>query len=314
MEEGTCAASFIKVGGALSRVGERLMSQSSHRFVSRRRTLVGGAIAILIAGLGSKGTVARAQGAGFDHSHAAWTDLLKKNMVLINGGEASAANYQGFANERTALGQYLTQLSSVTRPEFDQFSSAQQQAFLINAYNAFTVELILTRYPDLKSIKDLGSLFSGPWTKEWINLLGQTRSLDNIEHVMLREKGRYNEPRVHFAVNCASIGCPMLREEAFTATALDAQLEEQARRFMADSSRNRYDAKSKTLYLSKIFDWYTVDFEQGYRGIDSLQTFARQHADQLTLDPAARASLLNEPVSIRFLSYDWNLNDSKAMP
>lgn len=290
------------------------MSQSLVKPVSRRQTLVGGALTLLIIGLGSKGTVARAQGSGFDHSHAAWSALLKKHIVLINGGKASAADYQGFLSDRAALGQYLGQLSAVTPPEFDRFTSAQQQAFLINAYNAFTVELILTRYPDLKSIKALGSLFSGPWTKEWINLLGQTRSLDNIEHVMLREKGRYNEPRVHFAVNCASIGCPMLREEAFTATALDAQLEEQARRFMADSSRNRYDVQSKTLYLSKIFDWYSVDFEQGYRGIDSLQTFARQHADQLTSDPVARASLLNEPVSIRFLSYDWDLNDTKSLP
>ncbi len=282
--------------------------------VSRRKILVGGALTLLIVGLGSKSTLALAQVSGFDHGHSAWTALLKKHIVLINGGQASAADYQGFLTDRTALGKYLAQLSSVTQPEFDRFTSAQQQAFLINAYNAFTVEMILTRYPDLKSIKDLGGLFSGPWSKEWISLLGLTRSLDNIEHVMLREKGRYNEPRVHFAVNCASIGCPMLREEAFTAAALDAQLEQQARRFMADSSRNRYDAESKTLYFSKIFDWYSVDFEQGHRGIDSLQIFARQHADQLTKDPVARAALLNEPVRIRYLSYNWNLNDTKTIP
>lgn len=290
------------------------MGQLFKGAVSRRQVLVGGAITCLMAALGARGTVAHAQGAGFDHSHAAWTALLKKHIVLINGGQTSAADYQGFLTDRTALGRYLAQLSSVTKPEFDQFGSAQQQAFLINAYNAFTVELILTRYPDLKSIKDLGSLFSGPWSRKWIDLVGEVRGLDNIEHVMFREKGGYDEPRVHFAVNCASIGCPMLREEAFTAVALDAQLEEQAQRFMADSSRNRYDAKSKTLYLSKIFDWYSVDFEQGHRGIDSLQTFARQHADQLTKDPAARAALLNEPVRIRFLSYDWNLNDTRAAP
>jgi len=290
------------------------MSQSLMAAVDRRKILVSGALTLMITGLGSKGTAALAQGAGFDHSHAAWSALLNKHIVLIDGGHASAADYQGFLADRAVLGQYLRQLSSVTQPEFDRFTPAQQQAFLINAYNAFTVELILTRYPDLNTIKDLGSLFSGPWSKEWINLLGQIRSLDNIEHVMLREKGRYNEPRVHFAVNCASIGCPMLREEAFTATALDAQLEEQAQRFMADASRNRYDAKSKTLYLSKIFDWYAVDFEQGYQGIDSLQTFARRHADQLTSDPTARAALRHEPVSIRFLSYDWHLNDTKATP
>lgn len=282
--------------------------------LGRREILVGGSLTLLVSGLWSKGSLAQVQALGFDHSHGDWTALLKRHVVLIDGGQASAVDYQGFAFDRDELGQYLVQLSSVTQSEFDQFTSAQQQAFLINAYNAFTVELILTRYPDLKSIKELGWLFSSPWSKSWINLLDESRSLDNIEHDMFREKDRYNEPRVHFAVNCASIGCPMLREEAFTANALDDQLAQQARRFMADSSRNRYDSKSKTLYLSKIFDWYSVDFEQGDRGIDSLLTFARLHADQLTEDPAAHASLLNEPARIRFLSYDWDLNDTRAAP
>ena len=106
-------------------------------------------------------------------------------------------------------------------------------AFLINAYNAFTVELILTRYPKLASIGDLGSLLQNPWKLKFIKLLDTQMSLDNIEHDTLRARGRYDDPRVHFAVNCASIGCPMLREEGFVAERLDAQLDEQTGRFMS---------------------------------------------------------------------------------
>jgi hypothetical protein len=115
---------------------------------------------------------------------------------------------------------------------------------LINAYNAYTVELILTKYPKLESIRDLGSLVTKPWGIKNIPLLGTTMTLDNIEHDTLRAKGRFDDPRVHFAVNCASIGCPMLREEAFVPERLEAQLEEQALRFMSVSTLPAVNWKS----------------------------------------------------------------------
>jgi hypothetical protein len=106
-------------------------------------------------------------------------------------------------------------------------------------------------------------------------LLGGKVSLDDIEHEMLRQRGRYDDPRVHFAVNCASIGCPALREEAFVAERLDAQLDEQALRFMSDRTRNRYNAQRGRLELSKIFDWYGEDFRLGHRGIARCRQFLR---------------------------------------
>lgn len=276
-----------------------------------RRLVLRTGLVVLLTGAGSLSALAQKTTnveSGFDQTHLKWTRLLAKHVQLIDGGNGSVVDYQGFVQDKTALEQYLAELSAVTQAEFDRFTSAQQQAFLINAYNAFTVELILSRYPDLDSIKDLGSLFTSPWAKSWIVLLGRTQSLDDIEHGLLREPGRYNEPLVHFAVNCASIGCPMLREEAFVAEQLEAQLLAQAERFMADKSRNRFDANEKTLYLSKIFDWYGEDFEQGFRGISSVTDFARQHAKALAPQARAREVLLNEPVSIRYLSYDWDLN------
>ena len=173
---------------------------------------------------------ALAQTAAFDHGHAAWTALLKKHVVLLDGGKASQVRYAGMAADRASLKAYLAQLSAVSPAAFEAFSKPQQMAFLINAYNAFTVELILTRYPKLASIRDLGSLLQSPWKPQFVKLLGTQMSLDNIEHDTLRARGRYDDPRIHFAVNCASVGCPMLREEAFVADRLDAQLDEQTRR------------------------------------------------------------------------------------
>lgn len=173
------------------------------------------------------------------------------------------------------------------------------------------MELILTRYPDLKSIKDLGSVFQSPWKKTFFTLLGKERSLDDVEHGLIRAPGAFNEPRIHVAVNCASIGCPMLRDEAFTADKLDAQLEDGMRRFLSDRTRNRFDTASNTLSVSKIFDWYQGDFEQGYQGFTSLDaTFAR-YAAALGDTPQARDAIRNGGLNIRYLDYDWALNATK---
>ena len=245
----------------------------------------------------------------FDHSHAAWTQLLKKHVVLLDGGKASQVRYSGMAAERAALKAYLAQLSAVTPAAYEVFSKPQQMAFLINAYNAFTVELILTRYPKLDSIRDLGSLLTKPWSIKNVPLLGSTLTLDNIEHDNLRAKGRFDDPRIHFAVNCASIGCPMLREEAFVADRLEAQLDEQTLRFMGDRSRNRYaDGK---LDVSRIFDWYGGDFKLGHKGIPSLPAFFARYATQLADAPADRERIKAQGVPIGFLDYDWKLNDAR---
>ena len=253
----------------------------------------------------------RAQPQAFDHSHAAWTALLKKHVVLQGGGRASQLRYAGMAADRAALKAYLESLSAVSAATFNAFNKPQQMAFLINAYNAFTVELILTRYPKLASIRDLGSLLQNPWKPKFIKLLGTDMSLDNIEHDTLRARGRYDDPRIHFAVNCASIGCPMLREEAFVAERLEAQLEEQTRRFMGDRNRNRFSTTSGRLELNKIFDWYGDDFKLGHQGIASLAAFAARYAEQLADSPTDRERVRGQQLPISFLDYDWKLNDAR---
>jgi len=211
--------------------------------------------------------------------------------VVLEGGKASQVRYASV--DRKALKTYLDQLSAVKEKEFASWPREEQMAFLINAYNAFTVEKILTRYPDIGSIWDFGKIFGNPFKDEFFTLLGRKMSLDAIEHGTLRKS--YREPRVHYALNCASVGCPMLREEAYVAARLERQLEEQAVRFLSDRSRNRWHGGR--LEVSKIFDWFKEDFEprQAY--------FARY------------ATVLGYPggeVPLSFLDYDWSLNDSRS--
>ena len=272
----------------------------------KRRWLLAG-----LTTLAASALAPAAQAQTIDHSHAAWTALLKKHVVLLEDGRATQMRYAGMAQDRAALKAYLKNLEGVSQAAFDGYTKPQQMAFLINAYNAGTVELILTKYPDLASIKDLGSLLSSPWKPKIVALLGARFSLDNIEHDMLRARGRYDDPRVHFAVNCASIGCPALREEAFSADKLEAQLDEQAVRFMSDRSRNRWNVQSGKLEVNKIFDWFGEDFRLGFKGVTSANAFYAKYADRLADAPAERERIRAMTASVAYLVYDWKLNDAR---
>jgi len=238
--------------------------------------------------------------------HEPWSVLVRTCVVELPHSAGTAADYACFASRRAQLAAYLDALSSVSTDAFETWGEARRLAFLINAYNAWTVDLILGAWPELDSIRDLGSLLRSPWQKSFIPLLGEKRSLDDIEHGMIRAPGRYDEPRIHFAVNCASVGCPALRREAYGEEALDAQLEDQTRRFLADRERNRLTPGG--LEVSPLFKWYREDFEAGWRGIHSLNAFLASYGDALGLDASQREALQAGEVNIDFLDYDWSLN------
>lgn len=241
-----------------------------------------------------------------DFDHSTWDGLLKKHVTSLRGGQATQVNYQAFRVDQVQLKRYLQALGQVKPAEFDRWAKPEQLAFLINAYNAATVDLVLSGDAKLKSIKDLGSIFRSPWKKDFVTLLGQTRSLDNIEHDLIRGSGRYNEPRIHFAVNCASVGCPALRSEAFVASRLEGQLEDSTRLFLADQTRNRLDGN--TLKVSSIFKWYREDFEKNWRGASSLPQFLGVYSTPLGLDAKQTQALKQGQINVDFLPYDWNLN------
>ena len=244
----------------------------------------------------------------FDQTHQGFSGVLANHVHWNTTGTASSVDYAGLSANHAALDRYTASLSKVTQAQFQQFSKLERRAFLINAYNAFTLQLILTGYPDLKSIKDLGSFFSSPWKKAFVPLLSETRSLDDIEQVMLRGSEEYDDPRIHFAVNCASIGCPALRPEAYVAARLDAQLLDQTQRFLRDHSRNRYNVDAETLELSMIFKWYSGDFEHGFLGANSVSEFVAAYASSLGLSAAQLAQLKAGAMEIDYTDYSWELN------
>ena len=166
-------------------------------------------------------------------NHSLFGDLLHK---YVSDGNV---NYAGFKTDSTALQSYLDLLTS-TPPDPAAWSVDAQLAYWINVYNAFTIKLIIDHYP-LESIKDIGSkiqipFVNSPWDIKFIHMNGEKLDLNNVEHSILRKK--FSEPRIHFAINCASFSCPKLRREAYLSTKLDEQLEEQAIDFINDPARN----------------------------------------------------------------------------
>jgi len=201
-------------------------------------------------------------------------------------------DYQGFKNEEAKLDQYLKILEEIDTKEL---SRDEQFAFYINAYNAWTIKLILTGYPGVKSIKDLGSFFSSPWKKKICRIDGEVISLDQIEHGILRP--RFKDPRIHFAINCAARSCPPLRSDPYEGAILDQQLNEMGSTFINDPSRNRLERN--TLYVSKIFDWFEEDFDGDVVG------FILKYAK----GGLKKGLEINKgDVVIKYLDYDWSLN------
>ncbi|WP_341937405.1 DUF547 domain-containing protein [Marinimicrobium sp. C2-29] len=242
----------------------------------------------------------------FDHQHKTYAEVLENHVEWSEDGTASTVDYQALKAGPDNLNQYLEQLSGVEKSSFDNWNKDQQLAFLINAYNAFTLKLIIDNCP-LDSIKDIGAFWQNPWKKRFFTLLGEDMHLDQVEHDIIREPGAYNEPRIHFAVNCASIGCPALRTEPFTAERLEQQLEDSTERFLRDETRNRY--RDGQLEVSSVFKWYREDFERGWQGIDSLHDFFLGYTEELDLDEDAQETLRSGEMDYRFLDYDWSLNE-----
>jgi hypothetical protein len=215
-----------------------------------------------------------------------WAVLLERHVTNHR------VDYDGFKQDEALLDKYLAILSA-TDPS--DLSRNHQFAFYINAYNAFTIKLVLTRYPGINSIKEIGSFFTNPWNKKFIPLKGFTVSLDHIEHDVLRP--RFKDARVHFAINCASKGCPPLRNEPYDGTILETQLDDQASRFI-NHSKNTF-LKDDTLFVSPIFKWFEDDFS------GSPLQFIRQYAHGRLKQDLDQAK---GNIRLQFLDYDWTLN------
>lgn len=226
----------------------------------------------------------------FDHSHSRFGEILSEYVVV--SGQRTSVKYQALKGSHEKLRLYLADVSLVSKADYETFSGEEKLAFLINAYNAFTLELITQHYP-VQSIKDIGGWFSSPWKKDFFSLFGEKHTLDDIEHQMIRKW--FDEPRIHFALVCAARSCPPLKDSPYLAPELDNQLSEAAKNFLSDSGRNRFDPQSQTLYLSSIFKWYGSDFDPKYGS-------AKEYVAQFF-------KIDHRTLSVSYLSYDWRLND-----
>jgi len=232
-------------------------------------------------------------------THKLFGDVLRK--YVING----LVDYKNLKNDNQ-LDKYLTQLSK-TKP--DKLSRNEKLAFWINAYNAFTLRIVAENYP-VESITELHTggkiigylLGKTVWDKEFISINNKKYSLNDIEHKILR---KMNEPRIHFAIVCASISCPELLNEAYEADKIVKQLEGQTIKFLADKSRNRFDVKNRIVYLSKIFDWFNEDFGKSDEKV--LKFVSQFIPEDISSDIKSNISKWN----ISYNNYNWNINELK---
>jgi hypothetical protein len=211
-------------------------------------------------------------------NHNEWTMLLETHV-----DSKGNVNYKEFKNSIDKLDVYLTKLSN--NSPTNNASKNEKLAYWINVYNAFTVKLIVDNYP-VKSIKDIKQ----PWDQKFFKIGNVAMSLNHVEHEIIR---KMNEPRIHFAIVCASYSCPKLQKYAFTADNLESQLTSVTKEFLADETRNKIS--EKTIQISKIFDWFAKDFKQD----GSLIEFLNKYTD-VTISPKAKK---------RYLEYNWALNE-----
>lgn len=222
-------------------------------------------------------------------SHEIFDKLLKKHV-----SKDGKVDYKGFISDKNEFQKYLDLLSS-NAPDKAKWSEDEQLAYWINVYNAFTIKLIIDNYP-VKSIQDLHPKLKIPlvntvWHKKFFQIGGKDASLDEVEHKILRKE--FDEPRIHFAVNCASYSCPPLRPEAFTAEKVDKQLEEQAISFINDKRHNTIQADK--VEISSIFSWFKGDFTKNGSLIDYLNKYSKVK--------------INSNAKVSHKDYDWSLNE-----
>lgn len=210
--------------------------------------------------------------------HGLFNELLQKH-VSIQGN----VDYKGFEVDKAKLKYYIKSLGEQTPS--DSWTKEDKLAYWINAYNALTIDLIL-RNPNVNSIKDI----KNPWNQRLWKLGDNWYDLNEIEHKILR---KMEEPRIHFAIVCASVSCPKLQNQAFVGSNIDSQLNRATKEFLNDPTKNVIT--NNNLKLSKIFDWFSKDFKQNGTLID----FLKRYSD-IEISPKA---------SISYKVYDWNLND-----
>ncbi len=253
----------------------------------------------------------------FDHEYKNYSDVLSKHVR--NG----LVDYASLQKDRSGIDLFVKEIGMVTNQEYLAWSRDQQLAYWINAYNGWFLQIVIDRYP-IQGGRLVGVFYPqnsvqripGIWDKIKTQAAGQLVSLNDIEHKMLRRL--FNEPRIHFSIVCASIGCPLLRSEPFRATSLQSRLDQAARDFMNNPAKVHWNESNKQLELSKIFDWFTDDFDsaaddQWRKSYSKKQAGSVAFASRYLPDKVAQ-TLKSTRAKIVYLDYDWTLNETAKTP
>ena len=233
-----------------------------------------------------------------------YQDYAKVLQTYVD--DRGLVDYSGLQANREQLDRFNQSLGEVSSEVYKSWNEAAQIAFLSNAYNAFTLQSIIDQEPLKDSIRDI----RGVWNRRKFNLAGSEKTLDNIEHDILRKE--FNEPRIHVALVCAAISCPPLRNEPYIAEQLDTQLNDQTIKFANSIHGFKLDRQDEKVYLSSIFKWYGKDFIESYdidekfNGNDQQRAVLNYFSPHL--EPQDRQFLEQNDYKVKYLDYDWSLN------
>jgi len=263
----------------------------------------------------SQTLAAESEKQGFDYSDLA--DALK-----INVDNAGMVNYKNLKAQSEKLRVFITELRNLDRKDFDKWDDNAKIAFWLNAYNALTLKAIIDNYPIKSSFfksriypKNSIRQIAGVWDKINFKVMGQNLTLGHIEHKILRVK--FDEPGIHVAMVCAAMGCPPLRNEPYTADKLQEQLDDQTRRFLANPAKFKIARADDRIYLSPIFKWFAADFIKKYGPKKSIGRHDKEESAVLNfiasyLDKAQKEYVLAGKFKIKYLKYDWSLNEQQT--
>jgi len=252
----------------------------------------------------------------FDQNHTIFNKLLQENV------KDTKVKYQGFIDSVEFVN-YLESLNNISPDDFNTWTDSQKIAFWINAYNAFTIKAIIDHYPIQRSFTLVGIFYApknsilqipGVWKKLQFQAVGQNVTLDHIEHGILRKE--FNEPRIHAAINCASISCPDLRNEAYISDKIDKQLDDSSKNFVNSKTKGVLIDKNKNkIKVSKIFKWFGDDFFSNYHKQEFNDKSDKQNGTlgfiYKYINDDEKIFLLNSNYKLKYMSYDWSLNETK---
>jgi len=252
----------------------------------------------------------------FDQNHTIFNKLLQENV------KDAKVKYQGFIDSVEFVN-YLKTLNNISPDDFNTWTDSQKIAFWINSYNAFTIKAIIDHYPIQRSFTLVGIFYApknsilqipGVWKKLQFQAVGQNVTLDHIEHGILRKE--FNEPRIHAAINCASISCPDLRNEAYIADKIDKQLDDSSKNFVNSKTKGvLIDKNESKIKVSKIFKWFGDDFFSNYHKQEFNDKSDKQNGTlgfiYKYINDDEKIFLLNSNYKLKYMSYDWSLNEAK---